>query len=104
MGTALPETIIPLIAIFSGDEEAGEEIGIGAILGAPFMLSTLAMFVCGMSVVIYTWTKKRTMKVRFNQEIMRRDLALLPGGLRDRLDRGHRRHRTVPLHRCRHSF
>jgi cation:H+ antiporter len=75
VGTALPETIIPLIAIFSGDPEAGEEIGIGAILGAPFMLSTLAIFVCGMSVVIYTLRKKRTMKVRYNREIMRRDLG-----------------------------
>jgi cation:H+ antiporter len=75
VGTALPETIIPLIAIFSGDDEAGEDIGIGAILGAPFMLSTLAMFVCGMSVVIYAKRKKRTLKVRFNREIMRRDLA-----------------------------
>ena len=38
----------------------GDEIGIGAILGAPFMLSTLAMFVCGISVVIFTLTKRRT--------------------------------------------
>jgi cation:H+ antiporter len=75
VGTALPETIIPLIAIFSGDDEAGEEIGVGAILGAPFMLSTLAMFVCGISVVIYARRKKRTLQVRFNREIMRRDLA-----------------------------
>ena len=75
VGTALPETIIPLIAIFSGSPEAGEEIGVGAILGAPFMLSTLAMFVCGLSVVILTLRKRRTMKVRFNREIMRRDLG-----------------------------
>src|SRR5437867_1522399 len=49
VGTALPETILPLIAILSG-HVAGEEIGIGAILGAPFMLTTLAMFVIAVAV------------------------------------------------------
>jgi cation:H+ antiporter len=75
VGTALPETIIPLIAILFTGGVAGNQIGIGAILGAPFMLSTLAMFVCGASVVIFTWRKRRTMKIRFNREIMRRDLS-----------------------------
>jgi cation:H+ antiporter len=40
VGTAMPETMIPIIAI-----------GVGAILGAPFMLATLAMFVTGVAVV-----------------------------------------------------
>jgi cation:H+ antiporter len=74
VGTALPETVIPLIAILISRGEAGREIGIGAILGAPFMLSTLAIFVCGVSVVIFTLTKRRKIKLRFNREIMRRDL------------------------------
>jgi cation:H+ antiporter len=74
VGTALPETVIPLIAILISGGDAGHEIGIGAILGAPFMLSTLAMFVCGTSIVIFTWRKKRKLTVRFNREIMRRDL------------------------------
>ena len=50
VGTAMPETIIPLIAIFLGSAEEGEEIGEGAILGAPFMLGTLAMFVGGVAI------------------------------------------------------
>jgi len=50
VGTAMPETIIPLIAIFLGTDSQGEEIGEGAILGAPFMLGTLAMFVGGVTV------------------------------------------------------
>jgi cation:H+ antiporter len=55
VGTALPETMIPIIAIVfaSGATEAtSHAIGIGAILGAPFMLSTLAMFVTGIAVLI----------------------------------------------------
>lgn len=52
VGTALPETTIPLIAILLGSGEGADEIGIGAILGAPFMLATLAMFVSGLAVMI----------------------------------------------------
>jgi cation:H+ antiporter len=58
VGTALPETMIPVVAIlaavFAGrDPETAGEIGIGAILGAPFMLATLAMFVVGASALYY---------------------------------------------------
>jgi cation:H+ antiporter len=50
IGTALPETMVPLIAILFGGGVAASEIGVGAILGAPFMLATLAMFVTGAAV------------------------------------------------------
>lgn len=46
VGTALPESMVPLIAFMSGNTDA-VDIGIGAILGAPFMLGTLAMFITG---------------------------------------------------------
>ena len=50
VGTALPETLIPLIAIFAGTTEPsiGDEIGVGAILGAPLMLSTLTLSLMGL--------------------------------------------------------
>ena len=75
VGTALPETVIPLIAILIHRGNAGKEIGVGAILGAPFMLATLACFVCGLSVVIFALMKRRRLQVKFNQGVMRRDLA-----------------------------
>lgn len=54
VGTALPETMIPIIAIgLGGGGARTDEIGIGAILGAPFMLSTLAMFVTGVGVLAF---------------------------------------------------
>lgn len=48
VGMALPETMIPVIAIVSvflsrGDQAAADAIDVGAILGAPFMLATIAM-------------------------------------------------------------
>src|SRR4051794_26179517 len=52
VGTALPETMIPIIAILSGSGSSESHgIGVGAILGAPFMLATLAMFVTGVAVL-----------------------------------------------------
>ncbi|MBK6744026.1 MAG: sodium:calcium antiporter [Hydrogenophilales bacterium] len=52
VGTALPETIVPLLAIFGGtqNQQLNEEIGVGAILGAPLMLSTLSIFLMALSV------------------------------------------------------
>jgi cation:H+ antiporter len=50
IGTALPETFIPIIAIFFVGGGSGPAAGLGAILGAPFMLSTLAMFVTGVAI------------------------------------------------------
>jgi cation:H+ antiporter len=47
VGTALLETLIPLIAIFFVGGVSGHNVGIGAILGAPFMPGTLTMFVTG---------------------------------------------------------
>ena len=51
VGTALPETMIPIVAILAGGADSSHEVGIGAILGAPFMLATLAMFVTGVAVL-----------------------------------------------------
>jgi cation:H+ antiporter len=51
VGTALPETMIPIVAILFATGEASHEVGVGAILGAPFMLATLAMFVTGIAVI-----------------------------------------------------
>ena len=44
VATALPETSIPFIALFAGtsDKIVNENISIGAILGAPLMISTLS--------------------------------------------------------------
>jgi cation:H+ antiporter len=53
VGTALPETLIPIIAIVFQTAEGSHEVGVGAILGAPFMLSTLAMFVTGIGVYAF---------------------------------------------------
>jgi cation:H+ antiporter len=46
VGTALPETMVPIVAILSAasTQAVREEVSVGAILGAPLMLSTLTLF------------------------------------------------------------
>lgn len=80
VGTALPETMIPVIAILSvlvgrGSQAAADEIGVGAILGAPFMLATIAMALIGAS-VLYFGTRRSTGTVfQLDVNATRRDLS-----------------------------
>lgn len=78
VGTALPEAMIPVIAILFTHPDAGgsnHDIGIGAILGAPFMLSTLAMFITG-SAVIFNKRKRNNYRIMdINQKIVMRDIS-----------------------------
>jgi cation:H+ antiporter len=75
VGTALPETLVPFIAIVFSDAEGSEEIGIGAILGAPFMLTTLAMFVTGVALIFFRKTNGRPLNPQVNSRIIGRDLG-----------------------------
>lgn len=52
ISTALPETTIPLLALIHGtsNQTVNEEISVGAILGAPLMLSTLSLFIMAASI------------------------------------------------------
>jgi len=74
IGTALPETVLPLIAVLVG-KEAGKEIGVGAILGAPLMLTTLAMFVLGASVLVFSRLGRRRREIRADPGVLRLDLG-----------------------------
>lgn len=79
IGTALPETILPLIAVFgahvSGSEfNLGKDIGRGAVLGSPFLLSTLAFFAVGLTVIIMSSMKKRTDTICIDPNYFQRDL------------------------------
>lgn len=53
VGTALPETLVPLLALFAGttNVSVNEEVGVGAILGAPLMLSTLSSFLMALAIL-----------------------------------------------------
>lgn len=75
VGTALPETLIPIIAIVFGHDQAATEIGIGAILGAPFMLGTLALFVTGTAAIILAVLGKRRIHMKIDTGVITRDMG-----------------------------
>src|SRR3982074_2663843 len=52
IGTATPETLIPVVAILFTNTADSAEIGVGAILGAPFMLGTLVMLLIGVTAFV----------------------------------------------------
>lgn len=72
VGTAMPETMIPFIAFLGGVK--GHGTGVGAIVGAPLMLSTLAFFVTGLAVFVFTASRRRTVRMNVSPIIMGRDL------------------------------
>jgi cation:H+ antiporter len=74
VGTALPETMIPIIAILVVGSEDAHEIGIGAILGAPFLLSTAAFAVTGLGVLYFADRRASGTEMRLDAEVIRRDL------------------------------
>ncbi|MEZ5564907.1 MAG: sodium:calcium antiporter [Gammaproteobacteria bacterium] len=51
VGTAMPETMVPVLAIVAGtdNQATNHAIGTGAIVGAPLMLATLAFFLMGVA-------------------------------------------------------
>ncbi len=75
VGTALPETILPFVAIFLHGGSSAKHIGVGAILGAPFMLATLAFFLVGVTAIISFLRRKRKFELRVEVHSMKRDLA-----------------------------
>lgn len=78
VGTALPETLIPVVAVL-GFGHGSHDVGIGAIAGAPFMLTTLTFCLCGMSVWIFSRSGRRPAALQMNHVVIGRDLSFFIG-------------------------
>ena len=74
VGTALPESLIPVVAVLSGGES--EQIAIGAIVGAPFMLATVAMLLVGASALVFRRQRSSGSEVTPDDRSLRRDLGV----------------------------
>jgi Ca2+/Na+ antiporter len=74
VGTAMPETLIPIVAVLFFSGRGGEKIGIGAILGAPFMLSTLTLGLCGMAAIMFAKQGIRNKELQVDTKVVKRDL------------------------------
>ncbi|MGZ5388251.1 MAG: sodium:calcium antiporter [Solirubrobacterales bacterium] len=74
VGTAMPETLIPIVAIIGG-KEGSEEVAVGAIIGAPFLLATIAMALVGVSALIYRNRRDQGTELVADAETLDRDLV-----------------------------
>jgi len=52
-GTALPESVVTLVATAFSDHPSQKQLGIGAALGGPLALSTIAYAIVGICLLIY---------------------------------------------------
>ncbi len=76
IGTTLPETSIPVVAIFFGEGQDRVDVGIGAILGAPFMLSTLVLPILAGLLLLYARLGGRPAAFTLDYQEVRFDLTL----------------------------
>src|SRR3954469_21114723 len=73
VGTALPESLIPVVALAGSGEDA-EQIAIGSIIGAPFLLGTLAMLLVAVSALAYPGRRPGGGRDTLEATTARRDL------------------------------
>ena len=73
VGTAMPETLISIVALL-GAKEGADEVAIGAIVGAPFLLATLAMGLVGLFAYLYRRKRAQGLELRVHRPTLERDL------------------------------
>ncbi|MGA8746228.1 MAG: hypothetical protein WB507_10230 [Solirubrobacterales bacterium] len=74
VGTAMPETLIAIVALL-GASSGSHQVAIGAIVGAPFLLGTLAMGLVGLFVHIFRDRRKQGLELSADAPTVERDLV-----------------------------
>jgi cation:H+ antiporter len=74
VATAVPESVIPVIALIVGGEQS-QEVAIGAVVGAPFMLATIAMALVGVTALVYEQRRPQRRALRAHRPTLKRDLG-----------------------------
>jgi cation:H+ antiporter len=75
VATALPESLIPIVAIIGGREGSGD-VALGAIIGAPFVLATVAMALVGISALAFRRRREQGVSVQAHRPTLRRDFLI----------------------------
>jgi cation:H+ antiporter len=73
VGTAMPETLIAIVALLDATEGA-DQVAIGAIVGAPFLLATLAMGLVGLFAYLYRGRREQGVELDAHRPTLERDL------------------------------
>jgi cation:H+ antiporter len=74
VGTAMPETLIAIVALI-GAKEGADQVAIGAIVGAPFLLGTLAMGLVGLFAYLYRERREQGLELNAHGPTLERDLV-----------------------------
>ena len=74
VGTAMPETLIAIVALI-GAKEGADQVAIGAIVGAPFLLGTLAMGLVGLFAYLYRDRRAQGLTLNAHGPTLERDLV-----------------------------
>lgn len=72
-GTALPESVVTFVAVVFGKTPGQKDIGIGAALGGPLVLSTIAYAIVGFSIIIFRKQRKIGNKIDLRDHKLGRD-------------------------------
>lgn len=59
LGTALPESVVTLVAVTFGGGQHGADIGMGAALGGPLVVATIAYATVGATLIVHRWRARR---------------------------------------------
>ena len=78
VGTAMPETLIAIVALL-GAAEGSDQVAIGAIVGAPFLLATLAMGLVGLFAFLYRERRPQRLELRAHRPTLERDIVFFLG-------------------------
>jgi len=78
VGTAMPETLIAIVALL-GAAEGSDQVAIGAIVGAPFLLATLAMGLVGLFAFLYRERRTQGLELRAHRPTLERDIVFFLG-------------------------
>src|SRR3977135_2675882 len=71
-GTALPESVVTFVAVVFGHDAAAKDIGVGAALGGPLVLATVAYPIVGIMLLI-TRSQPSRKPVELNRQRLSRD-------------------------------
>lgn len=72
-GTALPESIVTFIAVVFGTNSKQKDIGVGAALGGPLVLSTIAYAIIGITIFIFSNKRKSGEHIKYDNKKLARD-------------------------------
>ncbi|WP_420237313.1 c-type cytochrome [Telmatobacter bradus] len=72
-GTALPESLVTLVTVVFGHTEAEKQLGVGAAMGGPLVLATVAYAVVGLSLLFRSRSTGDSYRIPASRDGIRRD-------------------------------